>query len=897
MVGLSTPIDVCRHLARNTEPLVSSVAVAGQAGERPARLTPPAPTDSEFRRERLLQAFVTDPAPVTLLCAPAGSGKTALLASWVERAAGAALAWLSLDRYDDDPGLLWSGVLQALRGTGRFPAEARFHDLVAPHGEVAPAFVDALVAEVAALGEPVWLVLDDVHVLRHPAALDSLALLVRRLGPGFRLVLASRADPPLGLPRLRLEGRLRELRASDLAFTLDETAAFLESQGVSLPETSRRVLQDRTEGWVAGIKIAVLAMQGGEQPVAFVERFGGDDHAVADYLVTEVLASLPDDTRGFLLRTSVCTEVDVGLAQRLTGRADSAAVLEALERDNVFTRQLGRGRATYRYHELLRTFLAAELRRTDGELERELQRTAAGWYEQHGEYLHALERLARAGELDRFVAVADAHGVGALLDGRARRLLSILALLDDRHRSVPVVALLGAAAALALDDLDAADRWLVNVALEALAGGPDRALAGLAATVGAARARYTARVDVALARLEATAAGDTGDADRDLYALIHRGVSRLYLGRYTDGMVDLKRAADIARVTERDAVRVECLSFLAGAFGSQGALPEMREQAERAIGLAEPRGWARSSALAHAYVLVAWSAYLRFDTPTAESNMALAITSLSDHNEPDVELAARSLEAVLAADGAAPFEAMQRYRRTFARLADAQMSPALLAYTLPVLVHICLDLGERAWAREFFEAAIARSPNPGEPTLIRAMLLHDAGNIDAARRELEAITRNEAPCHLETTVVRARLLYAEIESRLGHVTRAQEHVLEALRQAEPLELSRPFLDSDVIRHLLVSGQGRFGHHEAFVRRLTAVPLPTLLERHQEANRLTPAELAVLRELPSLFSLREIAQARSLSVNTVKTHLRAIYRKLGVAGRREAVEVGRGRGLV
>ena len=876
---------------------MSLVAVAGQAGQRPARLIPPAPADSEFRRERLLQVFVTDPAPVTLLCAPAGSGKTALLVSWMESTSDAAIAWLSLDRHDGDPGLLWSNVLQALRGTGRFPTEARFHDLVAPHGEVAPAFLDALVAEVAALEEPVWLVLDDVHVLRHAAALDSLALLIRRLCPGFRLVLASRADPSLGLPRLRLEGRLREVRASDLAFTFDETAAFLQSQGVSLPEASLRVLQDRTEGWVAGIKIAVLAMQGGEQPVAFVDRFGGDDHAVADYLATEVLASLPDDMRSFLLRTSVCTEIDVDLAQRLTGRADSAAVLAALERDNVFTRRLGRGRSSYRYHELLRTFLAAELRRTDGEMERELQRTAATWYEQQGEYLHALERLARARELDRFVEVADAHGVGALLDGRARRLLSILALLDDRDHRRPVVALLGAAAALALDDLDAADRWLANVDLASLAAGPDRALGGLAATVGAARARYTARVDVALARLEATAAGDTGDLDRDLYALIHRGVSRLYLGRYAHAVADLKRAADIARVTERDAVQLECLSFLAGTFGSQGALPEMREQAEHAIRLAEPRGWARSSALAHAYGLVAWSAYLRFDTPTAERNIALAITSLGDHNEPDVELVARSLEAVSAADGAAPFEAMQRYRKTFARLAEAQMSPALLAYALPVLVHICLDLGERTWAREFFEAAIPRSPDPGEPTLLRAMLLHDAGNIDAARRELETITRGEAPCHLETTAVRARLLCAEIESRLGHVTRAQEHVLEALRHAEPLEFSRPFLESDVIRHLLVSGQGRFGHHDAFVRRLAAVPLPTSLERRQEASRLTPAELTVLRELPSMLSLREIAQARCVSVNTVKTHLRSIYRKLGAGGRREAVEVGRQRGLL
>jgi LuxR family transcriptional regulator, maltose regulon positive regulatory protein len=876
---------------------VSAIAVPRPAVDLPARLRPPGLAPSELRRDRLLRMLLDDPAPVTLVCAPAGSGKTSLVASWATEADGAAIAWLSLDRHDDDPGRLWAGILQALRGTGRFPAAARLHDLVAPPGEVAPAFVDAVVAEVAALGEPVWLVLDDVHVLRHAAALDPLTLLVRRLSPGFHLVLTSRTDPPLGLPRLRLDGLLREVRATDLAFTPDETGTFLARQGLQLPEPSLCLLQDRTEGWVAGVKIATLAMLGDEQPVAFLERFGGDDHAVADYLITEVLATLPDDIRSFLLRTSVCTEVNVGLAERLTGRADAAAVLDALERDNTFTRRLGRGRGSYRYHELLRTFMAAELQRTDAETERELQRTAARWHEERGEFLHAMEHLARAGDLDRFVDLAGAHGVGAVLDGHALWLTSILALLDDRHRNVPLVALLGAVAAMELDDLDEADRWLLEIDLRSLVVGPDRALAGLAAAVGAARARYTPRVDVALAQLEATEAGRTGDPDLDLYALVHRGVARLWLGRYADAIDDLERSADLARVTGRPAAQLACRSFLAGAWGSRGALSEMREHADHAIALAERLGWARSAAVAHAYLLVAWSAYLRADTTTAVANTALAVSSLGHHNDPDVELAALSLEVVVAADGEAPFEAMQRYRRTFARLAGAQMSPAVLAYAFPHLVRICLDLGERVWAREFADAAVERSPSPGEPALLRAMLLRDAGNTEAARRELETITRGEVACHLVTTEVQAWLLCSEIEHRLGHTTRAQDRLLEALRLAAPLELARPFLESEAIRQLLLSGQGRFGHHEPFVQRLSAAPRPPSLETHLDAGRLTAGELAVLRELPSLLSLREIAEARSVSVNTVKSHLRAIYRKLGVAGRREAVEAARRRGLL
>jgi LuxR family transcriptional regulator, maltose regulon positive regulatory protein len=875
---------------------VSAVMSPRSTVELSPRLRPPAPGPADLSRGRLLRVLAEDPAPVTLVCAPAGAGKTSLLATWVATAADATIAWLSLDRHDDDPGRLWAGILGALRATDRFPAEARLHELVAPGGEVAPAFVDAVVAEVAALGEPAWVVLDDVHVLRNAQALDSVVLLIRRLHPSIHLVLASRADPPLGLPRLRLEARLRELRAADLALTRDEAAAFLASQGVALSESSLRMLHDRTEGWVAGIKIAALALHD-EDAEEVVTRFGGDDHAVADYLVTEVLAALPAPTREFLLRTSICTQIRVELAQRLTERVDAALVLEALVRDHVFTRRLGRGRDVFRYHELLRTFLAAELRRTDGDLERELHRLAADFYEHRGELLHAMEHLVRADAIDRVVALAEAHGVGAILDGHARRLLGILELLEDRHAAVPGVALLAAAAAMSLGELDAADRWLLRLDLDDLGAGDDPALAALAATVGAARARYTDRVDDALRRLEATEAGRTGDRDRDLDALRHRGVLRLYLGRYADAVADLQRAADLARVTERSAVQVECLSFLAGSLASQGDLPGMRARAEQAVAVAEHRGWARSSALAHAYLLVSWAAYLRADTPTAQANAALAVGSLGDHNEPDVELAVRSLEATVAADGPAPFEAVRRYRRTFARLADAQMSPALLAYALPALVRICLDLGERAWAREFADAAVSRCPSPGEPRLLRAMLLHDAGSTDAARRDVDAITCGDAPCHLPTTEVIARVLAAELHSRLGHATRAHEQLVAALHEAEPIELVRPFLDSDVVHDLLVAGRGRFGRHEPFVQGLLAAASPSTDAHPASGARLTAGELAVLRELPSLLTIPEIAEVRCVSVNTVKTHLRAVYRKLDVTGRREAVEVARRRGLL
>jgi LuxR family transcriptional regulator, maltose regulon positive regulatory protein len=864
---------------------------------RAARYRAPVVVRSELRRDRLLCLLADDPAPVTLVCAPAGSGKTTLLASWAAATPDTAIAWLNLDTHDDDTRILWSHIRDALRATGRFPEQAHLHDLVAPPGEVGAGFVEAVVAEVAALHEPFYLVLDDVHVLQQPAVLDSLALLVRHLHPDFHLVLASRSDPPIGLPRLRLDHRLRELRAADLALTPDETSDLLAGAGLRLPESDLASLQKRTEGWVAGIAIAAMALQVDDDPTDFVERFAGDDHAIADYLLTEVFDALARDSRDFLLRTSICVGMSVDLARQLTGRQDAAAVFSELERTNTFTRQLGRTRETYRYHDLWRTFLAAELRRTDAELERELHAVAARFHERRGHHLHAMEHLLKAGDVQAVVALAEVHGLGAILDGQGRRFLRTAERFDTHAGTTPVVALLAAAAAMEIDDLDRADGWLLKIDLEHLVAAADPQLAALAASIGVARARYTPRVDLALDRLESTIAGKTGDQDRDLYTLLHRGIGHLHLGQYRDAVADLERAAELARVTERAAAHLTCRAFLGGALVSLGAIPEMREQAEQAVALAERYGWARSPATAHAYMLVGWSAYLRADTPTAKQATANAVTALGSHNDPGVELSVRSLEVIAMTPPDRAFEALQRYRTTFTRLADTQMTPAVMAYALPYLVRICLSLGERQWAQDFAESARLRSPSPGEPHLLRAMLLDAAGSTDAARRESERITRHEVPCHLVTTEVEAWLLGAVIDQRRGNATLAHQGLLEALRLAEPLDLAIPFLAEEPRRDLLHAGRGRFGRHDSFVQQLLARHTRPSHRGEHGLDRLTAGELAVLRELPSRLTQKEIAAARSVSVNTVKTHIRAIYRKLDVESRREAVEIARRRGLL
>ena len=259
-----------------------------------------------------------------------------------------------------------------------------------------------------------------------------------------------------------------------------------------------------------------------------------------------------------------------------------------------------------------------------------------------------------------------------------------------------------------------------------------------------------------------------------------------------------------------------------------------------------------------------------------------ALASLGRHPEPDVELGARSLEFVLEAVGPQPHEALQAYRATFQRLAEAQVPPLTWALAAPLILRICLALGERHFAREFADAVAAHCPDPGERALLRALLLLDAGKADAARQALETIVRGGARCHLVTTEVRARLLVAELDHLSGRTVRAHEQLVEALHLAAPLGLLRPFCERPAVLELLQASRGRFGLLEPFVDDLLAPAIPTTVAE-DDACRLTP---------------RELADAHAVSINnTIKTHVRGVYRKLGVTGSRDAVVTGRRRGLL
>jgi LuxR family maltose regulon positive regulatory protein len=333
---------------------------------------------------------------VVQISAPAGSGKTVLLRSWV-RAAGLTecAAWVSAGREERDPQRFWLSVLSALRETA--PGSALVQPLTAAPDLDGWAIVERLLADLAPLTDRIWLVIDDVHELG-PDALRQLELLVLRAPPDLRLVLATRHDLRLGLHRLRLEGELTEIRASDLRFTAAEARELFAAAGVQLPDAALVTLHERTEGWAAGLRLAALSLVGHSDPAGFAAGFSGTERTVAEYLLAEVLDQQPEEVRRLFLRTSILERVNGELADLLTEDKGGERVLLDLEDANAFVISLDGSRSWFRYHQMFADLLRLELRRTlPGEVP-VLHRRAAGWFTVQGQVVNAIRHTQAAGD-------------------------------------------------------------------------------------------------------------------------------------------------------------------------------------------------------------------------------------------------------------------------------------------------------------------------------------------------------------------------------------------------------------------------------------------------------------------------------------------------------------------
>jgi len=865
-------------------------------------------TDSVVPRARLLHAMSADETgdvQVTAVVAPAGSGKTVLMS---QRSAelsqtGHPVAWVSLDADDNDPFVLWSGILLATaRAAERGDTSAVLSGLSPPARATDPGFLAAFVDAVDISPDALWLVLDDAHVITPGPALDSLAALLRNLPARLRIMVGARYDPPLPLARLLLDGRAAEIRFTELAFDRHETTELLTCHDIQLGEPELDLLLRRTEGWVAGLRLAALSLARTDDPAEFVTSFAGDARPVADYLVSEILSRLSTDTEEFLLATAVPERFSVDLARELSGRDDAGTVLDSLEHANAMIQRLGQNGNWYRYHSLLRSYLVAELERRDSQALGRLHARTANWLGERDQPGPALDHAAAARDWDQLARLVDRYGLRLLLAGDTASLRRALQSLPGDVGAHAVIPLMAALLALDDGDLATAQDHLDLVGRVPHAHDSLR-LRVMHATTLLYEARLRGDPSAPVAELITLAAQRVdGDPDLELLATANRGIACIGLGDYRQAEAELVAALRVARRRARDYVALDCLTHLSGNAADLNDFIGMRTWAEQAIAFATERGWASSPRLADAYVVAAWAACQMLDHETAARYALLAGAVLSGDRDPEVELAKDAITTVVAFDGGGDRRnALTRLRERWQRLEGKRLSPALVAFVCGAEQYMALQIGEINWAADAVERAGRHLGESGDTRVFRAVMYAHDGREAAVRKTLAPVLTGEARCRALTSEITAWLLAAHQADAAGEPLRAHEAVTRALELAAPRKARRDMSHASArVITLLIRNRGRFGAHEAFVQEVLAAGSGDAQRSGNglvSGDTLTGRELDLLRDLPSLLSLEDIAEAHVVSVNTVKTHLKAVYRKLGVNSRRGAVDRARELGLL
>jgi LuxR family maltose regulon positive regulatory protein len=851
--------------------------------ELPVEFTP-----RPLLRQRLEEATATQ---VVVVSAPAGSGKTLLLADWVRSGEGSDTAWISLDADDNDPRRLWSAVLTSLLAlpsvSQQSPLQRVAAETALPHeGDL----VEALAEILDALDPPVRVVLDDVHELTGRDVLRDLVRLIRLRPAGLRLVLASRSDPPISVPRLRLEGRLHELRADLLRFTLDDTAALLRATGLVLTPAQVAALHARTDGWAAGLRLAALALRRTDDPVAFLSQFSGDERSVAEYLTGEILDGLNPDAQDFLRVVSVCSPLPAELAASLSARADADRMLDELRQETALVERTSPGE--YRIHPLLRSYLVADLGRLRPETYRLLQATAARWWFAQGEPVHALRHAERAGDSELITQLVHRSGVVLLLGGDLGALRRALAAVGAGARTAdPWLALTAAITHLDARALPAAAVELKN-ARRAWPKTPDAGLDAL---------RASAELLAAGQGLVSESFADLPDAGRTepaMEALLHasRGVAEFGNPDGADvdlARTELERALELARSHDLGYLEVQSLSILATLAAMSGDYRNMAVMAERAVAVAARRGRHPSAWSAGPMGMLAYADLLGGD-PAAATTRSEEVLGTWDELPPESAYTLHAVHGAALADQGQRPAGLAEMRSARVEFADTPAPPSMLA-GLAVLEHRAALLnGNLDAASQVREWLAARVGETGEILLLKAWTEVAAGRHETARIVVAPVYEPGTVLLLPHTVLEAHLIDAEAALQADDWPAGRGALELALAKAEAIGAVRPLALAGPRTQELLSARPAGNGGGPFAARLAAARAAVLSD---PVVLLSERELAVLALLPSLLSAQEIAAEFTVSVNTVKSHIRSIYAKLGVSSRREAVLGAHERGLL
>jgi LuxR family maltose regulon positive regulatory protein len=654
------------------------------------KLAPPALPNDVVVRPRLHAALSAGvEGPLTLVSAPPGAGKTVAVASWVTSdAAPGPVAWVSLDEGDCDRHRFWRLVAAALDlGVG-----------VPRRGEPS-ATLDALCHALSAHEQPVLLILDDFHEVDHEVAADLDRLLAQG-SPALRLVLVTRQDPPLRLPRLRLADGLSEIRQRDLAFTEHEAAQLLKHAGATLDAHELCTLCRRTEGWAAALRLAALSLRDHPEPEAHVAALTASDQTVADYLLQELLDRQPADLRAFLLRTSVVDRLTGALADALTEGRDGAARLTDLVRRNAMVTPLGGPGGWFTYHPLLRELLRAELRAQRGDERRALHGRAASWLAAHGCEREALHHARATGDPDLMARIVHDRWTRLVVEGELGTVCELVdRVAPERLAADPEIALAGAAGHLATGRLRRAEE-LLGLADAALPAQPGARLAGLHAAARLYDRRLRgADVETELQTLRELTRTPDEDPDIQALMLVVLGMSELWAAAHSEAIEALEAAVAAAVAVRRRFLEIAAGAHLALALAFEGRMRQAAERAEEVIALAAGAGDGSGPACAPAHLALAAARREWLDGPGAERALDLAESALRGSSERGLQLVLALERSRVLLDAGQPSAAATALRVGHFRLGGHPVPCALRAAVSAHDARVLLASGEGAAAR------------------------------------------------------------------------------------------------------------------------------------------------------------------------------------------------------
>ncbi len=866
---------------------------------------------------------------LTLVSAPAGFGKTTLLSEWVHAMAGrtpaVAVAWLSLDEEDNDPARFLSYLITALRTIEPDIGKGTVSALQSPQPPSTEALLTGLVNEVAAFPHGIVLVLDDYHLIEMHQIHDALTFLLRHLPVTMHLVIATREDPHLPLARLRARGQLAEVRAADLRFSLDETVEFLNrAMGLDLSAQDIAALVNRTEGWIAGLQLAALAvqgtvpMQGRGDASELIHSFSGSHRYVLDYLMEEVLEQQSDSVQAFLLETSILDRLTGSLCDYLTGQESGQPTLEMLERANLFLVPLDSRRHWYRYHHLFADLLRQRLRQTYPEKLPILHRRAGDWFRHQGYHREAIKYSLAAGDYQGAAESIGAMGIDIIQQGEHTTVSQwIHALPEELVKDQPYLCVLHAWALLLAGQLDTAQARLLDAenALENPKHQDDEQADTILALVHSHRAylafmmgehdKTISYARQALERLPESA------ALMKVQTALYLGVAYRFQGQFRPALNILRDTLPRARELGSSSVAILCYLNLADLHSDLAQLHRAKDVCEQALAFTEQHiGHPEMPFTGYVYVTIGRILRQWNQLEDSYNFTAKGLALCRDWNVAEI-LALSCIEFAYI------HQALGNDRQARASMQEAiqiyeGFSPWGIKYGAAHQAKMNLVRGEIDAAGRWAQANDLVVDGDFESHreieyLVLARVYIAQKRFEEARSLVERIYRTAQETGKRHTELEGLVLLALVFSMQGETDQAFAYLETALSIGEPEGFIRIFVDEgSPMAHLLYNALSRGVAPEYVSRLLAAFPgaepeqaEATKTQAHETelVEPMSERELEVLQLIAEGLTNREIASRLYLSLNTVKAHSRNIYGKLGVHNRTQAVARARALGVL